>query len=234
MKSFLLVALSFITFACTQGDSQTLSPSRFEDKITKQPGTLLDIRTPEEFSTGHIEKAVNLNFYASNFDKQVADLDKSKPLYVYCQRGGRSKSAVAKLQKNGFKQVFELEGGIANWKEEGKKLESETILQPKEMTVEEYKKVIASQHLVLVDFSAVWCGPCKKLSPIVDKIGHERAKDIKVLNVDVDVNSSVAQYNSIEEIPTLAYYKDGKIILRMIGFHTEKEINETIDKLLKE
>ena len=230
-----LFAYILIVAACSNAGSQNvLSPSKFEQTLKNQPGSVIDVRTPNEFAEGHLANAVNIDFYSSDFDSRFNKFDKIKPVYVYCQRGGRSQSAVEKLNKIGFKNVYELEGGIVKWEEAGKKVEGKSSVLPAAgISIEEYKKLISSQKLVLVDFSATWCGPCKKLSPLLEKIGHQRPNDVKVVMIDVDDNEAIARHNGIEELPTMAWYKDGKLELRMIGFHNEKEINETIDKFLK-
>jgi thioredoxin 1 len=69
------------------------------------------------------------------------------------------------------------------------------------------------------------------LSPIVDKIGKAREKELKVVKLDVDANQALALHNTIDELPTLLWYKNGKLEMRMIGLRTEKDINEMIDKL---
>jgi len=232
LSLFIYVA---VISACTQAGSQhLLSPAKFEQGLENNPGMIVDVRTAEEFKGGHISNAINVDFYSKDFSQRFVDKDKSKPVYIYCQRGGRSEAAVEKLNKLGFKNVYELEGGIIKWQEAGKKVEGKSsILPPAGISMEEYKKLTQSHKLVIVDFSATWCGPCRKLSPLLDKIGAERPDDVKVIMIDVDSNEAIARSNSIEELPTIAWYKNGKLELRMIGFHGEKEINETIDRLLK-
>ena len=116
----------------------------------------------------------------------------------------------------------------------GNNVEATNLVQPpKEILLEDYKTMIRSKHIVLVDFWAVWCGPCRKLSPIVEKIGKERAKDLNVFKINVDENRMITSQNSIDEIPTLIWYKDGKVALRMTGLYTEKYITETLEGMLK-
>ena len=93
--------------------------------------------------------------------------------------------------------------------------------------------LLQSQKIVLIDFSAKWCGPCKVLSPIVNKIGKARAKELKVVMFDVDANQALALHNTIDELPTLLWYKNGKLEMRMIGLRSEKDINEMIDQINK-
>ena len=230
-----LFAYILIVAACSNAGSQNvLSPTKFEQSLKDKPGPVVDVRTPGEFKEGHLANATNIDFYSTEFNSGFTKFDKTKPVYIYCQRGGRSQSAVEKLNKIGFIHVYELEGGIVKWEEAGKKVDGKSsTLPPAGISVEDYKKLINSQKIVLVDFSATWCGPCKKLSPLLERIGFQRPNDLKVIMIDVDANEEIAKQNSIEEVPTLIWYKDGKRETRMIGFHNEKEINETIDKLLK-
>lgn len=76
---------------------------------------LVDVRTPEEFEAGHIETAINYNVNGADFDKEVAGLDKSKPVLLYCKMGGRSARAAKKLQEMGFSTIYDLEGGYTAW-----------------------------------------------------------------------------------------------------------------------
>ena len=234
MKLLLFVTSLFFVFSCKSGDSQVLlSPSDFEAKIGNTHGQLIDVRTPDEFNIDHLANATNLDIYSEKFDSEINKLDKQKTYYVYCQRGGRSANAVEKLHKSGFKNVFELDGGIVNWTKSGKPLEKGKLAPASEMSIIEYTEIVKSQKIVLVDFSAKWCGPCKVLSPIVDKIGKARPKELKVLKLDVDANQALALHNTINEVPTLLWYKNGNLEMRMIGLRSEKEINEMIDQLNK-
>lgn len=76
---------------------------------------LVDVRTPNEFKSGHLNKALNINYYDQDFSTQIGKLDKSKPIYVYCRSGVRSKYSSEILKKLGFKTIYNLQGGILNW-----------------------------------------------------------------------------------------------------------------------
>ncbi|UKN01071.1 rhodanese-like domain-containing protein [Paracrocinitomix mangrovi] len=76
---------------------------------------LIDIRTAGEFKRGTIEGAKNIDFYSSNFTTQISQLDKSEPVLIFCQSGGRSAQALQKFKSLGFSYVLELEGGYGNW-----------------------------------------------------------------------------------------------------------------------
>lgn len=75
----------------------------------------LDVRTPEEFKDGHIEGAVLINFFDTNFKQQLATLDKDKPVYLYCRSGSRSQKAGLILNEMGFKEIYDIEAGYMGW-----------------------------------------------------------------------------------------------------------------------
>lgn len=120
MKS-LIMALSLLgLFSCKAGYTN-LDLDQFASKVEAYPPVcLVDVRTPEEFSEGHIMGAVNYDWYDSLFvDNISAAYDKSAPLYVYCRSGKRASEASAALAKAGF-EVYNLEGGYISWTEAGK------------------------------------------------------------------------------------------------------------------
>ncbi|WP_372744746.1 rhodanese-like domain-containing protein [Lutibacter sp.] len=90
-----------------------VNPSEFKEKSVNQ--VIIDIRTPQEFSQGHIEGAININYYDNTFMDQIEKFDKSKPIFLYCRSGNRTSSASARVAKLGFGEVYDLQGGIMNW-----------------------------------------------------------------------------------------------------------------------
>lgn len=86
---------------------------------------------------------------------------------------------------------------------------------------------LINDNLVLVDFFANWCGPCKMLSPILEGLADERGA-LKVVKVDVDECSNLAKNYGIMSIPALFLFKNGKLVSKKIGFMPESEIKEWI------
>ncbi len=76
---------------------------------------LIDVRTPKEYTEGHIKDAVNINFFDDNFIDQMSKLDKDKEIYIYCRSGSRSGRAAKKLKEQGFTKIYDLQGGFVNW-----------------------------------------------------------------------------------------------------------------------
>ena len=94
------------------------------DKLRKQTNAIvLDVRTSKEFVAGHIPGATNIDWYASDFEKKVSGLDKSKTWLVHCAAGRRSASASEKLTTLRFTNVYNLEGGMKAWEKAAKPVE---------------------------------------------------------------------------------------------------------------
>lgn len=123
LKLSLIIFISIFTLSCNTknntktdielGDIKRISALEFKEKSIGH--TILDIRTPREFNQGYIKGAININYYDKTFLEEVAKLDKSKPIYIYCRSGSRTSSASKKLNKLGFSEVNDLEGGIISW-----------------------------------------------------------------------------------------------------------------------
>ena len=116
-----LFASVFVFTACgvAGGSVTTLNVPDFGKKITDQSVMLLDVRTPSEFASGHISGATNIDFESGTFASDILKLDKSKTYAIYCRSGNRSAQATAIMAKDGFKSIFNLDGGINNWQSAG-------------------------------------------------------------------------------------------------------------------
>ena len=120
-SAVVLVAGALLLAGCSssKGAITNMNSSDFSNKI-KEPGVVvLDVRTPSEFVAGHIQGAVNIDVEASNFNAEIAKLDKSKTYAVYCHSGNRSGVATATMAKAGFTHIFNLENGISDWMAHG-------------------------------------------------------------------------------------------------------------------
>lgn len=108
----------------TTSVSVTVSADDFQKKMSSLKDVqLVDVRTPEEYSEGHIKNSLNINVQGSSFEAEVAKLDKKRPVMVYCRSGGRSASAQRMLIDMGFAEVINLDGGIRGWQSAGKPVE---------------------------------------------------------------------------------------------------------------
>ena len=96
-----------------------MNVSEFSKKITEAGVITVDVRTPGEFMTGHIQGAQNIDFESGNFENEISTLDKNGTYAVYCRSGNRSGQAVAIMHDAGFHNVYNLNGGIIDWTNSG-------------------------------------------------------------------------------------------------------------------
>ncbi|MCJ7467681.1 MAG: rhodanese-like domain-containing protein [Maribacter sp.] len=107
-----LALLFFVNLGCSQIKSKPITEvSQNELKNV----LLVDVRTPEEYNAGHIDDAVNINWYDADFADRFNEIDKAQTIYVYCKMGVRSAKAQTRLNDLGFKNVVNLEGGYDTW-----------------------------------------------------------------------------------------------------------------------
>jgi thioredoxin 1 len=94
-------------------------------------------------------------------------------------------------------------------------------------------EVLKSDMPVLVDFFAEWCGPCKMMAPVIDKLSTELEGKIKIGKIDVDANSAVSMKYQIQSIPTLICFKNGEIVFKDSGFRGEDDLRKKLQDLIK-
>jgi thioredoxin 1 len=94
------------------------------------------------------------------------------------------------------------------------------------------QEVLKGKDLVMVDFWAVWCGPCRVIAPVVDELAQEYEGRLRVLKLNTDENPDVASRYQIMGIPTLLFFKDGKPVDKIVGAAAKKQFKDKIDSLL--
>lgn len=98
----------------------SVGPEEFASMMESNPGVLIDVRTADEYSGGHLEGAKLVDYYGSDFEANISELDRDVPVYVYCRSGGRSGRSASQMEEMGFKTVIDLSGGIMAWESAGK------------------------------------------------------------------------------------------------------------------
>jgi thioredoxin 1 len=233
-KIFLLCSFALSIFSCTNGQTESseykLSAKDFADQINKNPtAAILDVRTPEEFSKGHLPSALNIDWNGNGFEEQIKSLEKTKPVYVYCLSGKRSSDAARKMRSEGFSNVYELAGGILKWRSENLPEDVSKNNSPG-ITIEKFRSLTNTDKLVLVDFYADWCAPCRKMKPYLDEISDEMKDKVTVLRFNADDNQELLKQLAIDELPVMQIYKSENLLWTYKGFIEKDDIKVQIDK----
>ena len=130
MRSFkfgcaLLGMLTFFNCKKNQTEVIQLITAAEMEEISKIEGIqLVDVRTPREYKEGHLPNALNIDFLDTNFEANIQQLDKTRPVIIYCQRGGRSAKCASRLIANGFVKVYDLDNGFSKWESSGLEVEN--------------------------------------------------------------------------------------------------------------
>ena len=241
MLMFTWVALLAIS-ACSQqpgkGENKSvevsnLSTADFESSMKKAPSKIvLDVRTDEEFKSGHLKGAVNMNVNDPSFNERIKQLDTTQPLYVYCLAGGRSSRAAEILKDMGFPAVYNMEGGMSRWTYENRPVESPEGSALKGMKKAEFESMLsaAKDTLVLVDFWAKWCAPCKKIMAYLPEIEAGNKGKLKVLKINYDDNTLLVKELGLDNVPYLFLYKKGVQQWKNSGYIEMEALKTAIKK----
>jgi len=120
-KIFFVLTVSMFLLSCKERTPEhvtILDSTQYEQNISQNDVTIIDVRTPQEYQDGYIKKAQNINVQSPNFKTDIQNFDKEKPIYIYCRSGMRSEKAGKILEEMGFKEIYDLKGGILSWKGE--------------------------------------------------------------------------------------------------------------------
>ena len=120
LKYILLVA--FTIFSCSLINNESINQMNSDELIEfieLNDAILVDVRTEDEYNSGYIENSLNIDYFSNEFSVNADKLDKNTPIILYCRSGNRSSMSANKISKLGFKEIYNLEGGILEWIEEG-------------------------------------------------------------------------------------------------------------------
>lgn len=229
MKNVYFLFLFFTFLSCkgqtdtsTKSNSNRIGPVDFEKAISSGNVQILDVRTSNEYNSGHIKNALQADWTNSTqFTDRIQYVEKDKPVYIYCLVGGRSASAADWMRKNGFKNVVELQGGINAWKKAERPLEGSS--NETQMTMEQYLSTIPANKITLVDFGATWCPPCVKMAPVINELQNNKALDFLLVKIDAGIHINLMKALNIEPIPLFIIYKNGKEVWRKEGIVSREE-----------
>lgn len=213
MKYFLVLCWALSAMSCNgQAKPYIISATAFNDSIkSSKNAIILDVRTPAEFESGAIENAINMDYREAHFEDKMNAINHNKTYFVYCLSGGRSGEAVKWMKNNGFKNVYGLEGGVLAWQKNNFSITHPTV-NPAEDKISEqdYQQIIHSEKIVIVDFYAPWCGPCKQMQPMIEELSKSYEGKAKIIRINIDENKALTRKLRIDEIPFFKYYLNGE------------------------
>ncbi len=96
-------------------------------------------------------------------------------------------------------------------------------------TMASFNDILQKNSLVLIDFSAAWCGPCQMLAPILKEVKDEMGEKLSIIKIDIDKNQAVASKFHVQGVPTLILYKDGNQVWRQSGLQPKHELLKIIN-----
>lgn len=236
ISAFVFIGILVFSYTNTnikaqQKKQDLLTAKEFSNQLSKDKSIqLVDVRTAEEFAEGHLNNAENIDWNSMDFGKNTAFLDKKKPVFVYCLSGGRSEKAAEKLRKSGFSKVYNLDGGMMKWRAANLPEVRGLANNTGGMNTGEYEKRIGENPVLLVDFYADWCEPCKRMKPYLEEMDKTMKDKVTVLRINVDKNKNLVKQLGVDALPVLMLYKNKSLVWKEQGFVPK----ETVMKKLAE
>jgi thioredoxin len=226
---------SFVVFIFSCGakeDLKNLEAAAFQKAInTETNKQILDVRSVDEFQNGHIEGAVNADINSPSFQQIATRLEKTKTVFVYCLSGARSASAAGQLKEMGFSKIVNLTGGMLAWQSANLPVATNQLSNSSNgLTETSFAAKIKGKPLVIIDYNATWCGPCKQLSPILKAWVKAQKGAVELIEIDVDENQELAKSKKIEAIPYLEMYKNGVKTWSNVGLIGKEGLDKSLGK----
>ncbi len=229
MKNRFLVVIASLFFVACHSNAQNIDANVFEQKLNAGGAQVLDVRTAGEFIGGHLKNVLQADWTdREQFVERTKHLDKNKTLLIYCASGIRSAQAAAYLKQEGFREVINLQGGIAAWNAAGKPVVRQEGVA--ELTSTTFNATVANNQIVLVDVGAEWCPPCKKMEPVLETLSKELQGKFTLLKVDGGRDLTVMKEISASVLPTFMVYKNGKLSWKKEGIVTLQELKDALTK----
>lgn len=221
--SFILSATFLFSIQAFSQSKITIPVADFDKGIHQKNIQLLDVRTQREYNSGHLKNSFLADWTdRKTFQDRIQSLDKNKPVYAYCLSGGRSNAAAIWLKQQGFKEVYNLDGGIVAWKRNSKPVEGVEFV--KQISSDDFFKSLPKNKTVLVDIGAVWCPPCKKMEPVIKELQKDNGNLFSLVNVNGGEQDTLAKTLNADSFPTFIIYKKGKEVWRKQGIVSKEEL----------
>ena len=219
----LLFFTLFFSISCT--NTNTLVHEKIDilslDKLLNDTDIIiLDVRTSEEINSGYIPNSTFIDYYDKDFENKINLIDRRKKIYTLCKSGGRSVKAAEILSKNGFRNVYNLDGGFIRWK--ANMMPYDINLVNNDSSNSDLISEISLDSLIknntntLIYISTKWCSPCKKMEPIIDKL-VDNNDSLKVIKIDLDANNYAQARFVVKSLPAIVLYDNNSVVWHKNG-----------------
>lgn len=215
--------------------TERVNASRFKELVDQGNAIILDVRTPAEYSRGHIKGSTSIDVSDPNFASKVSFVQKDKTILLYCLSGSRSRAAASFMQTQGFKKIYELAHGLVEWNQLGYPLEKSADAvagNSKKYNDQIFSKLLKDNKLVFIDFQAVWCAPCKEMNPVIDKMATRYKDKIAVEKIDIEANQEISAKYKVQTIPGFLLFKEGKLVWSRSGTISYDDLEKEIKAYL--
>jgi thioredoxin len=139
-------------------------------------------------------------------------------------------SAANFMRNNGYSNVYELMGGLMKWSAANLPLTTDSsVKKVAGMDLASFKELTKGDKIVLVDFYADWCLPCKKMEPFLNEIANEKKDKVTLIRINADEQSELCKSLKIDALPYLQLYKSEELLWEKVGFIDKKGIEKEID-----
>ncbi len=214
---------------------QNVNAIKFKELMTAGDAIILDVRTPGEYLRGNIAGSTLINIADPDFPSKISMLQKNKTILIYCLSGSRSPVAANYMGKIGFQKIYNLQQGLMDWNRQGYAIvqSSQAVASTSTaFTEQSFSKLLQANKLVLVDFHAVWCAPCKAMNPVIDKVSADFKGKAKVEKVDVENNKLITAAYQVQTVPGFVLFKEGKKVWSHSGTISYNDLALVIKKYL--
>lgn len=214
---------------------QNVNAVKFKELMAASDAIILDVRTPQEYTRGNIKGSTLINIADPEFVTKISLLQKNKTILIYCLSGSRSPVAANYMAKIGFQKIYNLQRGLMEWNQQGYAIEQSSQVVASTSTAfteQSFSKLLQANKLVLVDFHAVWCAPCKAMNPVIDKVSADFKGKAKVEKVDVENNKLITAAYQVQTVPGFVLFKEGKKVWSHSGTISYDDLAVVIKKYL--
>lgn len=230
MKRDVLVGMMLVaaTASAVAGEPGLTIREYAERLYASSESQILDVRSADEYAVNHLENAVNVDLSDSlGTERIIASLNPDAPVFTYSIREGRSALLAERLKGRGFREVYYMPGGMAGWVGAGYPLCS-FVDESKFIPFDRYRSMVASEKVLLVDFSSKHCGSCRRLHALLDELEAGYGDTVRIVRIEFDENPDLVRELGIKALPTLYLYCGGETVWEHTGLVSKEEIDAAV------